>query len=456
MSEQATLTIDAILDGRYRLVSEGQPQDLGVAFRAYDLQEDRLVDLLVISARWGSGQEALNRLQQAEEAVRSLSSPSLIPHEHTGLAGEQEVYVVCPHVARETLADLLARDGIMDEKAAVETTIRLCEALAPAHRAGLTHGSLSTHAVVLGSPAAPDGSSATEIALLDTGLLPALRPTGTPNEGPWGRMPYISPEQAAGNDVQPASDVYVIGSLLYEMLIGRPPFRAADEAVLALQHRHQEPPSLQIMDTRISKTLAQIVYRTLAKEPSTRYRNAEQLAHILRAQLGPKPDPARIRESQMTVPPPPPRPMPATADTWSSAEPQGLDVDRARSQPSQRIDWAIIVLLIAALIAVLGLILLWNTVYNRYAGTTVGSLPTWTQVDAEPDARLLDGHHPGNLSECNAELERRAVFCYNGNVQITLSLVPQQRNSLRIGDLRGHVRKSPAFGTQLTGLGEKA
>jgi len=455
MSEQNALTIGTVIDDRYRLISEGSPRDIGVAYRAYDLQEDRLVDLVMVAAHLGGGQEALDRLRHAQQRIADLSAPGLLPYERTGLAGEQ-VYLIRPHVAGQTLADLLASHGRLDQETAVEVTIQLCEALAPAHRAGLTHGSLSTHSVVLRQTQATDEGRAVEILVLDTGLFPALHAPDRTGDRPWGRSPYISPEQASGQDVHPPSDVYVIGALLYEMLIGRPPFRAADETVLALQHLHQEPPSLQIMDTSIPKPLAQIVYRTLAKEPSARYRNAGQLAQILQAQLGtppepepelepepkPEPEPEPEYEQALLVPPPP---APASSDTWSSTTLYDLEGDQAWGQPSEGVDWVLIALLVVALIAVLGLIPLWSAVYSRYASATIGALDTPPQIGAETTHILTGADHMDSLSKRGAELDAQAVVWYNA-VLSKRSLAHQGAKSPTL-----YAEHSPSFGVQLTG-----
>jgi len=449
MSEENALTIGTVIDDCYRLISEGSPRDIGVAYRAYNLQEDRLVDLVVVAARWGGGQEALDRLHHAEQGIAGLSAPGLLPYERTGLVGEQ-VYLVYSNTGSQTLADVLASHGRLDQETSAEITIRLCEVLAPAHRAGLTHGSLSTHSVVLRETQATDKSPAREILVLDAGLFPALHTPDSSSDRPWGRSPYITPEQASGQDVHPSSDVYVIGALLYEMLIGRPPFRAADETVLALQHLHQEPPSLQIMDTSISKPLAQIVYRTLAKEPAARYRNAGQLAQILRAQLGPQPEPEPEpqpeHEDVLLVPPPP---APASGDTWSSTDLYDLEGDEAWGQPSEGVDWALIALLVVALIAVLGLIPLWSAVYSRYASATTGGLNTPPQIDVIAAHSLTGADRAASLSERGAELDAQAVVWYN----VVLS-----KSSLACLQEPGpaqYAEKAPSFGVQLTGQGEK-
>lgn len=367
MNEQKKmLPIGTVLEGRYRLVAGGTSQDLGVAYKAYDMQRDRLVTVLVLASHLGGGVAAWERLTASQQAIADLAEPGLIPFEHVGLI-EGQPYLVRSLVEGQTLADLLAQTGRLEMGTAVRIAVRLCEALAPAHRAGLVHGGLSPHSVLLG-----DGG---QVAVADGGLLPALRPVYTSPGQPWGRFPYLSPEQAAGHGVHPTADVYIIAVLLYEMLAGRAPFRAQDQSVLALQHLRQEPPSLQILVPQIPLTLAQIVHKALAKEPAARYRNAGQLAHLLRTQFGPRsaaqpaepPDPRQAPARQHLVVPAPP------GQSRSGATPQARVMSSASVETDDwdeelgQIDWLMIWLIIAALIAVLGLIPLWRTVYRRYA-----------------------------------------------------------------------------------------
>ena len=409
MSEK-TLAMGTVMGDRYRLISEGSPRDLGVGYKAHDLHADRLVDLVVVDARRGSGKEALDRLQLVERSIADLSSPGLVPYEHVGLVDGQ-VYVVYPPVVGQTLAELLAREPRLDVERAAAIIVRLCEALAPAHRAGLTHGSLSPSSVVLSDTATPDGVSAPGILVLDTGLLPALRTSEPSQEGMWGRLPYISPEQALGRAAQPSSDVYVIGALFYEMLIGRPPFRANDEAVLTLQHLHQEPPSLQIMDANIPQPLARIVYRTLAKEPSARYRNAGQLAQLLRAQVGTEAEPVRAIEREPLVVPSPS--AHTTSGPW--VVPKFYDVEGAGawSQTKRGNDWMLIALIAAALLAVLGLIPLWRAVYIRYATPPGGPSSMQRQREAQSVCMPPGDHHGAINSVSGTELGEWSVVWYN-------------------------------------------
>ena len=275
---QIKLEIGDTLDGRYRIVSDGAAHDIGTRCTAYDVPHDRLVDLLLLARRFGTGIALLERLTRTNQAVADLAQAALVPFDHIGLV-EGQPYLVRRHLEGQTLAELLAKTGFLDTGAAVNIARQICTALAPAHRAGLVHGSLSPHSVLF----AADG----QVLIADVGLMPSLQPVPAPRGRPWGRFPYTSPEQAAGEEAHPATDVYLVGSLLYEMLTGRTVFVAADETGLALQHLRQDPVPLQVRVPQLPPALAQIVHRALAKEPAMRYRNAGQLAQILKAQLLP-------------------------------------------------------------------------------------------------------------------------------------------------------------------------
>jgi Protein kinase domain len=358
--KEGTMQIGDVLDGRYRIVGEGKPQDIGIMYKAYDSRYERLVVVLVLHPRFVGSGNVLERLTQSQQAVADLAVPALVPMEDAGVVGGQ-LYLVRALVDGYPLADFLARIGPLKFDVAVQITIRLCDALAPAHRVGLVHGSLSPFSVLVRD----DG----QVLVTDVGLLPALRPAAASPGRPWGRAPYLSPEQAAGETVHPSSDVYVIGSLLYEMLAGRPPFHGQDEAVLAVRHLRHDPPSLQVLVPNIPPPLAQIVQKALTKEAAARYRNASQLAHILRSQLG-------LERPELAVPQAAPRqerlvvPAPPIPEIY---EP-GVELDEW-TEEAAGVDWLVVAFIVAALVAVLGLIPLWRTVYRRYAAPPVTPQP---------------------------------------------------------------------------------
>ncbi|MBN1658734.1 MAG: serine/threonine protein kinase [Anaerolineae bacterium] len=353
---QDILQPGTMLEGRYRLVSEAAVQDLASLYRGYDTVEDQLVMILILPFRVASGSEVLSKLSRTQRAVAALGEQALVPYEYGGLA-EGRLYLVRRHVEGRSLADLLA-GGPLDPATAADITIALSELVSLLHHAGMVHGSLCPHCVYVDTSGA-----APAVSMTDCGLCPALREIQSSPGRPWGRPPYLSPEQAAGEEIHPASDVYVIGSLLYAMLTGRPPFRSADETVLVVQHLRQEPPALDVLLPDLPPALVQIVQKALAKEPAARYRNAGQLAEILRSRVR-----GQAGEDAWPRAPSPHRHLPAPGVGPVVFRPGETQASRL----GQGIDWMMIILIIAALLAMFGLVRLWQTVYDLYTTPSAG------------------------------------------------------------------------------------
>jgi serine/threonine protein kinase len=410
------MQVGDVLNGRYRIAREGTLQDIGTRYEGYDLRTGRTVVVFVLASRYGSDADGVRRLMKTQQALTELDTPELVPVEDAGVAGSR-LYLVRRLVDGESLADLQSRMGYLSSDVAVQIATRLCDALAPLHRAGLVHGCLSPYSVFI--------DDAGQVLVTDVGLLPALRSSFAEPGQPWGRVPYLSPEQAAGENAFASSDVYVVGSLLYKMLTGRPPFQAKDEGVLVVRHLRHEPPSLQVLVPDLPPRLAEIVQKCMAKERSARYRNAGQLASILRSQVDmdqpaailppsvprasatPSSAPSTSAHSSSRVTPSPPHtsatpsPAPRASSTSSPVTPAKAGV-QARQRlvvpappigeiyppdaepqdwPEEPVtaDWLMVALVIAALIAVLGLIPLWRTVYRRYAAPPTTSPPALYQ-----------------------------------------------------------------------------
>ena len=179
------------------------------------------------------------------------------------------------YVPGKMLKEMITALGRIPPDEAIPLMVQACAGIGYAHRAGLVHCDVKPHNMLV----TPD----MRLKVADFGIARALA-TIHPDEHSevvWGSPLYFSPEQAAGLAPTPASDVYSLGVVLYEMLTGKTPFIATRPEILAEMHRELIPRPLRDFNPTISPALEQIVLKTLSKEPSARYRTADQLGRVL-------------------------------------------------------------------------------------------------------------------------------------------------------------------------------
>ena len=204
----------------------------------------------------------------------------------------------------------------------------------------------------------------------------------------WGTPQYFSPEQAAGERPTPASDVYSIGVILFEMLSGRLVFEADNHTALAMKHIQEPPPPVTRFNPAVPAQLEQIINKVLSKEPAGRYRTADQLGRILETYqqsslqttgpmtpvqvaseaTQPKPAvtaPVNARPTEMYERPLPTPPPIRVSTAELKTEPPGVLRIPAADQ-AEKTDWTIIFLALVAIASLLGLIPLWIAVYLRW------------------------------------------------------------------------------------------
>ncbi len=244
---------------------------------------------------------------------------------------------------------MIRQEGRLSVAKALDIATQIARGVGHAHRAGIIHRDIKPQNVLI----TQDGCA----KVVDFGIARALSESGlTDSDTVWGSPIYFAPEQAAGESPTPASDVYSIGVVMYEMLAGTPPFRADNPTALAMKHLREEPPPLGRRNPLVPSQLEWIVRKVLSKEPSARYRTAEQLAHVL--------EDYRLQVEQPTGPQP--AAIPSTEYVGPEEEPSGRQSIPVQSGPlgTEGVTW---VLTVVALIAVVGLIPLWWLVYRSYA-----------------------------------------------------------------------------------------
>jgi tRNA A-37 threonylcarbamoyl transferase component Bud32 len=262
-----------VLNNRYRLLELVGSGGMAVVYRGVDTLLQRRIAVKVLRESFASDPAFLARFQREAQAAASLDHPNVVTVYDVGHDGSRH-YIVMEYVDGQDLKTLIRQKGHLSVDETLDIAIQVSAGVGHAHKASFIHCDIKPQNVLV----TRDG----RVKVTDFGIARALSETGlTESEIVWGSPTYFSPEQAAGEPPSPASDVYSIGIMMYEMLSGLPPFQAEKSAALALMHMREEPAPLASRNPQVPPQLEWIIRKVLAKEPSARYRNAEQLAHVL-------------------------------------------------------------------------------------------------------------------------------------------------------------------------------
>jgi serine/threonine-protein kinase len=339
------------LNNRYRLLELIGSGGMAVVYRGEDTLLQRQVAVKVLREVFASDPAFLARFQREAQAAANLDHSNIVTVYDVGQDGDRH-YIVMEYVDGQDLKTMIRQKGRLGVDETLDITLQICAGVGHAHKASVVHCDVKPQNVLI----TQDGRA----KVTDFGIARALSESGvTESETVWGSPLYFSPEQAAGEPPSPASDVYSVGVMMYEMLAGAPPFQAEKPAALALMHMREEPAPLTVRNPQVPPQLEWIVRKVLAKEPSARYRTAGQLAHVL--------EEYRRHSAQMTGQ------QPAVSGRPSATPaPQRYAADsEARAAPQAVPEWLTWVLSGIAFIAIAGLIPLWWFVYQAYS-----ALPT--------------------------------------------------------------------------------
>jgi serine/threonine-protein kinase len=394
MSEEAI-----VLNGRYQLLERVGSGGMAVVYKAQDRALGRIVAIKMLQESLTSDEGFLRRFQREAHAAANLTHPNIVTVHDIGQDGRR-YYIVMEYVDGRTLKQLIrhyADNGrLMPIHHVLDLTVQICNGIGYAHRANLVHCDVKPQNILV--------THDEQVKVADFGIARAMSQATQQqtNSQVWGTPQYFSPEQAAGEMPTPASDVYSIGILMFEMLTGRLPFQAESHTALALKHIQEPPPPVTIYNPSVPKQLEQIINKLLAKEPAGRYRTAGQLGRILssykdksQAETGtiyPAPiiagayqaqtqkpamaAPSAVSPTQANVPIAEQKTQiyqhPSVVDEGDDSPTHSTPAQRVIHIPAQQTtpgnDWTAVALGVLALIALLGLIPLWLMVYLAWTG----------------------------------------------------------------------------------------
>lgn len=359
-----------VLNNRYQLLERLGKGGMSDVFRARDLMLERYVAIKVLHEHSSNDESFQQRFRQEARAAANLSHPNIVTVHDFGL-DQGQLFIVMEHVPGSDLKTLLRQRGRYSVEEAIPLIVQACAGIGYAHRAGLVHCDIKPHNMIV----TPDA----RLKVTDFGIARALS-TILPDERAdvvWGSPQYFSPEQAVGDAPSPASDVYSLGVVLYEVLTGALPFTAPTSEELALLHLQADPIPLSEYVPDIPAALEQIVMKVLSKEPAARYRTADQLGRVLlrfgtqqeipvAPALNLTPEAVTTYRQPETAPQPTVTKVAAAAPRKSEPRPQPQPAVTLPEVTFSDVDWTAVVLGLLALVMVGGLVPFWIYIFFLY------------------------------------------------------------------------------------------
>ena len=372
MSRRPPQPGDLIAD-RYELEELVGTGGMSTVFRAHDLQLERRVAIKILHEHYAADPEYLERFRREARAVARLSHPNIVTVIDRGDADGRQ-YIVFEHVEGENLKELCVRSGRLPVRQALELALAVADGLAFAHDHGLVHRDVKPQNVLL--------SNEGEVKVTDFGIARSLHVEhGVTQTGAvLGTGEYLAPEQASGRQVSPATDVYSLGVVLWELLAGDVPFTGDNFVAVALRHVNEPPPHLRERRPDVSPGLDAAVERALAKDPARRFPSMRAFAQELRACL------AEADAGAGGVPPP----LPDAELTLVTPPPQAPARPRPRRRRRRPLAWVLVALVIAA--AALAVVLLLRAGRHHLGTSSNGSAGTAVQLHGVGDAYSGPGH----------------------------------------------------------------
>jgi beta-lactam-binding protein with PASTA domain/predicted Ser/Thr protein kinase len=280
------MTQARLLGGRYQVGELLGYGGMAEVHRGRDLRLGRDVAIKMLRTDLARDDTFQLRFRREAQNAASLNHPAIVAvydtGEERGSSGESLPYIVMEYVNGRTLKEVLAVEGRLMPRRALEIVAEICSALEFSHRHGIIHRDIKPGNVML--------TQTGQIKVMDFGIARALAASGstmTQTSAVIGTAQYLSPEQARGESVDARSDVYATGCVLYELLCGQPPFVGDSPVSVAYQHVREDarPPSLLNRD--VTPAIDAVVLKALAKNPLNRYQSAAEMrADLLRAAAG--------------------------------------------------------------------------------------------------------------------------------------------------------------------------
>jgi eukaryotic-like serine/threonine-protein kinase len=296
--------VGELIAGRYELEELVGAGGMSAVYRAHDRLLERKVALKILDASYSADEETIERFRREARSVAQLVHPGIVTVIDRG-ADDGRQFIVFEYVDGLSLKEALDDAGRLPVRRALELAIETGRALSFAHGRGIVHRDVKPQNILL----TPDGRA----KVTDFGIARSLGVDSVTQSGTvLGTSSYIAPEQATGGEVGPATDVYALGVVLYELLAGEVPFTGDTFVAVAMRHVTEPVPPLLERRPDLPLRLVAAVERALAKDPAERYASMDDFVGELESCLdGLDVEPDRQPTLIVSRPPPPRERRPA-------------------------------------------------------------------------------------------------------------------------------------------------
>jgi serine/threonine-protein kinase len=334
---------NTVVDARYRILHKIGSGGMADVYCAEDSHLGRRIALKLLYRRFAQDSEFVERFRREASSAAGLQHPNVVGVYDRG-EFDDTYYIAMEYCEGRSLKDVIRAEAPLDVRRAIAITRQVLLAARFAHRRNVIHRDLKPHNVILD---AEDGVKVTDFGIARAGASDITQAGAI-----MGTAQYLSPEQAQGQPVTEASDVYSIGVVLFELLTGKAPFEGESAVAIALMHVNQPAPSPQDLVPTIPSELNAVVLKALAKDSAERYPDAESFLRDLDAvEARLDRGPVDTESTAVFAPlaagappvnaPPPPSPVPtavappASADGPAAAEAAVVDVPPPPPPPSE-------------------------------------------------------------------------------------------------------------------------
>jgi serine/threonine protein kinase len=275
--------LGTVFAGKYKIIKKIGEGGMGSVYLADQEPIDRKVAIKVLLGKLAEDEVAVKRFEQEARAISRMQHPNTVTIYDYGTEGER-LYIVMEFLRGKTLTQVLRQDGVLVPPRACKIMKQVCSSLGDAHAAGIIHRDLKPDNIFL----TEIGGDPDWVKVLDFGVAKLADTDGgtlTQTGMIFGTPKYMSPEQAEGRPIDYRADIYALGVVLYELLVGRPPFIADTPVGLLLKHISEPAPPFSRVrpDLNIDPRIEAIVMKSLEKNPDRRQQIVGELAQELAA-----------------------------------------------------------------------------------------------------------------------------------------------------------------------------